>query len=217
MRPWLSSCSVLAIASLLALGCSSAGTQVRPRAPWEPELADFFDDAADFIEDPGDLEGAWATDYSTGLQGRIDEADLIARVLITTINEDINVEGQRRKHLLATITSVLSGEAPADERLHLIVDDGSEGFDTIDRGERRLFNNRFVAFVRWYESEDGVVRSHWHLSPGSRPVVDLVRRSIEQRRQQTGEGGERGTDEGEEDDAEASPREAEPSTTTDSE
>lgn len=190
MRPWLSLCSHLVLSSLTALGCSSAGTQVRPRAPWEPGLAEFFDDAADFIEDPGDLEGAWATDYSTALQGRIDEADLIARVLITTINEDINVEGQRRKHLLAQITSTLSGDAPADERLHLIVDDGSEGFDTIDRGERRLFNNRFVAFVRWYETEEGVVRAHWHLSPGSRPVVDLVRRSIEQRRQQSGEGGE---------------------------
>jgi hypothetical protein len=197
MRHLLPSCSLLVLVSLTALGCSSAGTQVRPRAPWEPELAEFFDDAADFIEDPGDLEGAWATDYSTGLQGRIDEADLIARVLITTINEDINVEGQRRKHLLAQITSTFAGEAPTDERLQLMVDDGAEGFDTIDRGERRLFNNRFVAFVRWYESEDGVVRAHWHLSPGSRPVVDLVRRSVDQRRQQTGNGEGGSSEEGE--------------------
>jgi hypothetical protein len=144
-------------------------------------MAEFFDDAADFIEDPGALGGSWASSYGAELQGRVDQADLICRVHIATINEDIDVDGHRRKHLLTRVSSTLRGDAPADGRLNLTVDQGSVGFDTVDRGERRLFNNRFIAFVRWYENDDGEVRAHWHLSPDTRPVVELVRRRITER------------------------------------
>ncbi len=161
--------------------CSSTTSNIRPQAPWEPELAEFFDDAADFIQNPGDLQGAWSTGYSRELQGRVDEADLICRVTVSTLNEDINVEGHRRKHLLMGITSVLYGEEPEGRRLHLSVDEGSAGFDTIDASERRLLDNQFVAFVRWYEDEDSAVRGHWHLSPGTRSVVELVRHQIIER------------------------------------
>ena len=101
---------LIAVTLPVLAGCTaSVGTQARPRAPWEPELAEFFDDAADFIADPGDLQGEWARGYDAELQGRVDEADLICRVFINTINEDINVEGHRRKHLLMRVTSVLHG------------------------------------------------------------------------------------------------------------
>lgn len=186
--------------SVLIASCGSNGTQVRPRAPWEPELAEFFDDAADFILNPGDLQGAWATDYAGALLGRIDESDLICRVHITTINEDIAIDGHRRMHLLMRVTSTLHGRGPEDERLHLLVGEGSEGFDTVDRGQHRLFNNRFVAFVRWYENDEGVVRAHFHLSPASRQVVELVRRSITERHQVEPDD-EDEDDEGDEDDA----------------
>lgn len=179
---------VLAVIAVLS-SCSSTTTQVRPRAPWEPELAQFFDDAADFIEDPGDLQGAWSTDYARELQGRVDEADLICRVEVRTINEDISVDGHRRKHLLMQISSVLHGEAPSDNRLHVSVGEGSSGFDTIDRSERRLIGNHFVAFIRWYEDDDDVVRAHWHLSPATRPLIAMVRRAITEREEAAPEEG----------------------------
>ncbi len=186
MRPLTTLKLMLPLAFLFSQACSSSSSNTpRPRAPWEPELAQFFDDAADFIEDPGDLQGNWATSYQSELRGRVDEADLIARVHITTINEDIAIDGHRRKHLIARVTSVLRGDAPPDDRLILSVDEGSAGFDTVDRSERRLFNGRYVAFVRWYEDEDGTVKSHWHLSPGSRAVVEMVRQAITEREQAT--------------------------------
>lgn len=172
--------------TLMACSQTSRGNRpIRPHAPWDPELARFFDDSADFIEDPNDLQGTWATSYHGELQGRVDDADLICRVHVTTINEDISVDGHRRKHLLAQVTSTLRGTAPHEDRLNLVVDQGSSGFDMVDRGERRLFNGRFVAFVRWYEDDDETIRAHWHLSPGSRAVIDLVRQSIVEREQAT--------------------------------
>lgn len=184
MRPWAVSKWVVLVTMLAFAACSTSSrgrNTIRPRAPWEPELAQFFDDAADFIEDPGDLQGNWATGYQGELRGRVDESDLICRVHITTINEDISVDGHRRKHLLARVTSVLRGDSPPEDRLHLTVDEGSAGFDAVDRAERRLFNGRYVAFVRWYEDEDGQVRSHWHLSPNSSAVIDMVRGAITER------------------------------------
>ncbi len=184
MRRWVIAKWVVLVTMLTLVACSNSSTgrtTIRPRAPWEPELAQFFDDAADFIEDPGDLQGNWATGYQGELRGRVDEADLICRVHITTINEDIAVDGHRRKHLLARVTSVLRGDNPPEDRLHLTVDEGSAGFDAVDRAERRLFNGRYVAFVRWYEDDDGQVRSHWHLSPNSSAVIDMVRGAITER------------------------------------
>jgi hypothetical protein len=173
---------IMVVTAVLS-ACSSTGTQVRPRGPWSPELAQFFDDAADFIEDPGDLQGAWSADYARELQGRVDEADLICRAEVRTVNEDISVDGHRRKHLLMQVTSVLYGEAPEDNRLHISVGEGSSGFDTIDRSERRLISNHFIAFIRWYEDDDGSVRAHWHLSPATRPLVAMVRRAITERQE----------------------------------
>ena len=183
MRVLLSRVVAVAAALVAGAGCSSSTAQVQPQAPWDPNLAQFFDDAVDFIEDPGDLAGAWASGYAQEVQGRVDEADVIARVHVTTVNEDIAVDGHRRKHVLMNVTSLLYGDMPPDERLHLSVGEGVAGFDTVDRNERRLIDNRFVAFVRWYDDDDGTVRAHWHLSPGSRAVIETVRRQVTERQE----------------------------------
>lgn len=170
-----------------AAACSAPAAQIRASAPWDPDLAPFFDDAADFIANPGDLEGTWATDYAVELRGRVDAADLICRIHVNTVREDIAVEGARRKHLLATVTSAMHGVAPPDERLYLTVDEGSGGFDTIDRNVQRILDNRFVAFVRWYEDDEGALRAHWHLSPATPEVVGAVRAALEERESATPE------------------------------
>jgi hypothetical protein len=172
----------LLLVAIATFSCSSSTSNTpRARAPWVPDLAQFFDDAADFIENPGDLQGDWATSYQADLRGLVDEADLICRIHVTTINEDIAIDGHRRKHLLTRITSTLRGTAPAEDQLDLNVDEGSAGFDSVDRSERRLFNGRYVAFVRWYEDENGQLQSHWHLSPGTNAVVEMVRQAITER------------------------------------
>ena len=180
MNPWIGRVAA-AVAMAVAVGCGPATTQIRPQAPWDPELAPFFDDAADFIADPGGLEGSWATDYAGELRGRVDAADLIARVLVTTVREDISIDGTRRKHLVMQVTSVLDGQEPPEARLQVAVDEGSAGFDTVDRNVRRLLANRFVAFVRWYEDDEGTLRSHWHLSPASPQVIRATRSALEVR------------------------------------
>jgi len=171
--------------ALTLFACGGPSQQIRARAPWDPELAPFFDDAVDFISNPGDLEGTWSSSYASELRARSDSADLVCRAHVDTVREDIGVDGERRKHLLARVTSGLFGAIPADERLHLVVDEGSAGFDTVDQSTNRILNNVFVVFVRWYEDENGQLRSHWHLSPGSRAVVQSTRRALEERNRAT--------------------------------
>jgi hypothetical protein len=45
-----------------------------------------------------------------------------------------------------------------------------------------------VAFIKWYESDPGEIRAHWHLSPASPRVVRRVTRLVEIR---TGEAPQR--------------------------
>jgi hypothetical protein len=58
------------------------------------------------------------------------------------------------------------------------VSEGTGGFETVARNERRIVDGRFVLFVKWYANDAGEVRSHWHLTPATRDLVAKVKQML---------------------------------------
>ena len=172
--------SVLVTLALAALAaCGSTTHEIHPSSPFEQVHARFFDDAADFIREPITLGGQWGSDWDEELRGRVGYADTIAVVRIETLRTSIDVERRRTFHLVCTVDRLIRGELPDPERLEVGVAEGTGGFETIARNERRLVEGNYLLFVKWVdlgEEAGGEVVPRWHLSPASpRAMADLNR------------------------------------------
>jgi hypothetical protein len=176
MLPRTSSLALVVVLS----ACGSSRPHVRPSSPFEEVHARFFDNAADFISEQVSLGGQWASDWDEELRGRVGYADTIAVVKVETLRTSIDVEHRRTYHLLcAVVGRLLRGQLPEDDRIEVSVQEGSAGFETIARNERRLVEGNYLMFIKWAEMGDAEqVVPRWHLSPATERVRGDVTRML---------------------------------------
>ena len=175
------------VATLAACGGGGGGaSSTHPSSPFTAEHAKFFDDAVDLIREPGVLGGRWAEEWDEDLRGRVGYADLVARVVVQTLRTDTDLEHRNTYHLVCPINEALRGEKPGDS-IEVSVSEGSGGFETVARNERRIVDGRFVLFVKWYGDDAGEVKSHWHLTPATRDLVAQVKQMLADAERQEGE------------------------------
>ncbi|MBN1653045.1 MAG: hypothetical protein JXA30_04645 [Deltaproteobacteria bacterium] len=142
--------------------------------------AEFFEDGIDYVANPEALEGRWLQEWQRELEKRLEYSDFIGVITVNTLRTDIDPGRRTSYRLLATVDKSLYGNAP-QEGLSLVVRDGQAGYETVDGNQRRILNEKFVVFVKWYETEDDSVLAHWHLSPASKTIVQHVQELIDRR------------------------------------
>lgn len=134
------------------------------------------------IDDPALLEGSWLETWEQEIDLRVRSADVVGYVRITTMRTDTDLERHETHRLVAHIDTLRLGEGIGDE-LELVVREGDAGFDTVHNQDRRILNQRFVAFVKWTQESEGMpIVARWHLSPASERVVRRVNSLVEARR-----------------------------------
>jgi len=170
--------SFLLLALLAAPACGGGTTEVH-LSPFTAEHAEVFEDGVDFVADPENLEGRWREDWSRDLDRRVTWADVIAMVTIRTLRTDTDPDRQTTFRLIAEAGRELLGDIP--EEVELKVHQHEVGFGTVEGNHRQILDQEFIAFLKWYETENGDVAAHWHLSPGSDPVVSRTEYLIERR------------------------------------
>lgn len=167
-----------AFLAIWLVACGASAPPARVSSPFTAEDAEIFDDGIDFVAAPAGLEGAWHEDWREDLERRVGMADLIAIITVDTIRTDVDLERRETVRLLASVDDELVGEAPGDE-LQLITREGQPGFGTVQGNDRRILNQPFVAYVKWYTDSAGEVRPHWHLAPATAQVVEETRSLVE--------------------------------------
>lgn len=183
VRGLMARLSTLCVLVLLAIpaswACGGGGTEVH-LTPFTAEQREVFEDGVDFVADPQGLEGRWREDWTRDLDRRVTWADVIAIVTVRTMRTDTDPNQRTTFRLMAEIGRSLLGDAPPD--VEMVVRQDSMGFDTVDGNHRQILDTEFIAFLKWYENENGDVKPHWHLSPSSDPVVSRTEYLIERRR-----------------------------------
>jgi len=173
--------SVHALALALLLGACSSTTQgtARPTLPFPAELARYFDDSVDYIENPEELGGRLASDWRTQIDSLARESEVIAPVRVETVSEGTEVNSAAAYTLTAAATgAAVKGELPRDRRMSLRVSEGATGFQTVRNNITRIQSREYLLFARYYTDEDGAQRVHWHLSPNTPRLLQRVRDAI---------------------------------------
>lgn len=164
-----------------ALGCGASAPRVTV-TPMSAAESVVFENGVDHIDDPSLLEGTWLDTWEHEIDLRVRSADIVAYVRITTMRTDTDLERRETHRLIAHVDSVRQGTG-VDDEIELVVRQGDPGFDTVHNQDRRILNQRFVAFVKWtQESETAPVVARWHLSPASERIVRRVNSLVERRR-----------------------------------
>lgn len=162
-------------------GCGSSAPRIVV-TPMTQAQSTVFENGVDYIDDPTLLEGNWLETWEQEIDLRVRSSDVIAYVRITTMRTDTDLERHETHRLIAHIDSLRQGASP-EEELELVVRQGESGFDTVHEQDRRILNQRFVAFVRWtQDGPDAPIVARWHLSPASERVVRRVNTLVESRR-----------------------------------
>ncbi len=160
-----------------ASACGSGSVQMRTSSEFTEVHAEFFEDGVDYVANPDVLTGRWRDEWQRETEKRLEYSDFIGVVTVNTLRTDIDPGRRTSFRLMATIDESLLGEAPK-EGLTLLVRDGQAGYETVDGNQRRILNESFVVFVKWYEDENEMISAHWHLSPASDVILDRVRELI---------------------------------------
>lgn len=170
--------SAFVLGAALLGGCATtSNTPTITTRPFTPELARYFDDAADYIEDVDALGGRVAADWRRQVRGLASESDLIVPVRIETVTLGDDNASTRAFRLTAAATrDPIVGTLPADRRVDLRVTEGEVGFNGVHQNEQRLQSRTYLLFARWYDDE-GTPRAHWHLSPETPALIQRVRES----------------------------------------
>ncbi|MFW6050541.1 MAG: hypothetical protein ACODAU_05170 [Myxococcota bacterium] len=173
-----------AVAWLLAstTACAASQGTARVTSAFTEEDAEVFEDGIDFVADPGGLQGPWQESWEKDLQRRVSRADVVATVTVRAIQGDVDLDRQETIRLVVDVDEELLGDAPSSE-LELEVAEGQEGFESVQGNDRRVLNQPFVAYVKWYRDASGEVRPHWHLAPATPSVVQQTRDLIAKRRE----------------------------------
>jgi hypothetical protein len=170
-------CVRAAVIVVLSLAASACGGGFVAGRAWDAEAeATIFDDGVDLVDDPAKLSGEFEDGARRALEIRAATADLTALVEVTSIQTTKDVDGTEARRIGAELTEILYGKAP-DPSIAFESAATALGNQLITRHERRLAGP-FVIFVRWFDRPDGSLGSHFHLSPSSPAVMELVRGRI---------------------------------------
>lgn len=172
---------VVGLVVSLAVACGGSKGNIRPSSPFREEHARFFDDGVDFTADPSVLDGRWAESWAEELDHRVGGADLVAVVVIHMLRTDVDLERRATYRLTGRIANAMFGNAPGDEVV-LPVHEAQSGFASVEGNERRILDRTFVAYVKWYEADDGSILPHWHLSPATPAIVKRTEELVARRR-----------------------------------
>jgi len=171
--------SWLGVIAALCVGCASARGAVTAPSPSSPFLESdkpLFEDGVDLIGDPEGLSGRWAEDWTRELRERVQRSDVIALVVVNTLSTDVSPEQSSTHRLVAEVGDVLKGKYAGE--LALVASQDSLGFDSVDRERSNILKRTMVAFVKWARDDAGLVRPKWHLSAGSKTIINAVRLEI---------------------------------------
>lgn len=169
----------IALAVLASCGSNAPRIVVTPMTSAQGVV---FENGIDYIDDPALLEGSWLETWEQEIDLRVRSADVVGYVRITTMRTDTDLERHETHRLVAHIDTLRLGEGVGEE-LELVVREGDPGFDTVHNQDRRILNQRFVAFVKWTQESEGMpIVARWHLSPASERVVRRVNSLVEARR-----------------------------------
>jgi hypothetical protein len=172
---WSRAIAILALAA--ASGCGGSFAVGRP---WDAAAeATVFDDGIDVVDDTTKLSGEWAFRAREDLDARSNLADMFAVVDITSVQTTKDIDGKEGRRIDARVDRILYGTAP-DRVLVLEAAAASLGYSLITRHEGRL-TGEYIVFLRWFELEDGTTGHHFHFSPSSPGVLEMVRKYVEAR------------------------------------
>ncbi len=155
----------------MLVACGSGGATPAPKTPWEPSLAEYFDDSVDFTVNPQSLSGHWLIKYQEQLKVRLTKSEHILAVGVVSVTKKSATEGRECKDIFASIKAEVKGKWNKDN-VTLRVCDNQAGFDSFREEDSRLFERTFIAFLKLYRSQDNSVGIHWHLSPLSQGLKD---------------------------------------------
>lgn len=167
------------IASLGLAACGAAAPPVRVTSPTTPAELRVFDHGVDLVDDPEILAGQWRESWGAELQTRVGSADIIALVRVNSAQATRIPDQGPSVRLDIEPDRALLGEVVD---IDLVSTEGDGGYVSIDRNQTRLLSTNFVLYIKWYQSDAGVIAAHWHLSPATQAVVRRVEYLIERRR-----------------------------------
>jgi len=157
---------------------------MRTSSEFTEEHAEFFEDGVDYVANPDALEGRWREEWQREMEKRLEYSDFIGVVTVTTLRTDIDPGRRTSFRLMTAVDKRLFGEAPKGG-ITLLVRDGQPGYETVAGNQRRILDEHFVAFVKWYEDDNELISAHWHLSPASDIILDRVQELILRREDAT--------------------------------
>jgi hypothetical protein len=157
--------------------------------PWRSEESQFFDDGVDLVKSYASLSGEWAYRYKNWLEARIQLADVIAIVEITSVQTKTDVHGQQVKRVDVAVLENLYGK-PASTQLSLESQENAPGHELILRYERHL-SGEFVLFGRWFAESEAEeltkeVGHHFHLSVSTEALLNEVKGRVASRKKEEG-------------------------------
>ncbi|MFI5306169.1 MAG: hypothetical protein ACHQ53_02390 [Polyangiales bacterium] len=170
MRFW--TCAGPLTIVLACAACAHHAQGPSAHAEFSSDDAALFEDGVDLIEDPGQLEGQWKTDWDRDLDRRIAQADVIAVGTVTTLRADVDLDRRTSRHLVLAVERTLEGKAPSE--LILVSREGAAGYASIGDHSGDVLNRKLLAFVRYAAGPDDSVIAHFHLSVPSDTVLQRV-------------------------------------------
>jgi hypothetical protein len=174
------------LAAVLGSLAGACGGGFTPGAAFRPDEAVFFDDGVDLLRELPPPGSQLSLSYSEQFDARVSLADLVARVEIVTVQTTKDLDGRMGKRIIVNVVEEIYGLSPA-RNLILRSSPDSIGYTLIERHEAEL-TGRFVAFLRFFDEEDGALGRRFHLSPDSRQVLEHVHAKIGARRKIEGGG-----------------------------
>jgi hypothetical protein len=169
LRTFLMAVAVLASA---CAGTSATAGGFRPTSELTADDALVFEDGVDFVADPDALDGQWRDNWNAELRHRMDRSDVVAVVEVSTLRTDEDPSGHTTLRVIVAVNNVFKGSAEGD--IELLAHAGSVGYSSVERGGKRMLEQSFVAFVKWYATDTGMVAAHWHLSPASPSILAAI-------------------------------------------
>jgi hypothetical protein len=178
------SCAVaIAAVSAVMAGCGGGFTAGRD---WDPATeATVFDDGIDLIDDPAKLSGEWEFQARQDVDARSNLADMVAVVNILSVQTTKDVDGTEAQRIDARVEKTMYGASPG-RTLALKSPSSALGYALITRHEGRL-TGTYIVFLRWFDQGDGTLGHHFHISPASATIFEMVNKHVTARKAQEAE------------------------------
>ncbi len=176
------------LAALLAAGLAVATAACGPPElirnpsagalpPGEGPARDLVDDLIDPAAVGLTMEGP-SPRNDVHLRERAQTADVVARVRVQTVTVD-SIGDAQTYHLGIQVGVPTHTDAKVPDRsFELSIKPASGAFGIAKSFDARLRGQTFVGFIKRYNSDDGDLVVHWHLSPDTAEVAAAVKEAV---------------------------------------